>query len=433
MQRLFAGIGIVLCLGAMPPALSAEEYTLDDLFRIALARSERLKIAEEGLAIAELGTDKAQSYLLPRLTATAGITRYTESKRSGTGNVIQPESASSWGLRADETFSLSGRELTALSISRDTVVRSRYDLAALREDYLLRNVATSYYGVLMTRKTVEIAEANLARLTTYRNAAEVRLKIGEATRTALLRTEGELSGAKSELLQARNALELAITVLASQCGIKDTFTVKEPAPRKADSLSQPLSAFQQQAISERSDLKGLEVQRKIAADQVRYAEGAFWPNLSLSAVYGGADQHPASANLNRESLYGGISLNFPFFEGGLRKAELAETKARERQAVLLYEDLRRTIEVEVQTAYLELVTQLGVLKFLDDQMTYARDNERAVAKQFEHGLSTSLDLIDANTLLVQTERKQASTLYQYQLALLRMKKATGMLLKNDPL
>jgi outer membrane protein len=78
-----------------------------------------------------------------------------------------------------------------------------------------------------------------------------------------------------------------------------------------------------------------------------------------------------------------------------------------------------------------LVTQKGILRFLNDQMVFARDNYRAVARQFEFGLSSSLDVLDANTLLVSAERRVASALYNYRLALLRMKKATGTLLGNE--
>ena len=72
-SRVFFGSGAV-------PSLFAEEYSLDDLYRIALARSEILKVAEENLVIAEIGKDKAFSYLLPRLTATGGVTQYSEKK-----------------------------------------------------------------------------------------------------------------------------------------------------------------------------------------------------------------------------------------------------------------------------------------------------------------------------------------------------------------
>lgn len=414
-----------LCL-ATPASLFAEEYSLDDLCRIALARSEKLKMAEENLAIAETGKDKAFSYLLPRLTATGGYTQYSEKKFTATGSVLQPESASAWGVRVDETVSLSGRELTALGISRQNVMKSQYDLTAIREDYLLRYVAAAYYNVLIARKGLEIADSNLERLMKYREAAEKRLRVGEVTKTALLRAEGELSGAKSDRLQAQNGLELAMAVLASNVGIKDAFMLREVTAAEGEIPA--MTVFRERAFAVRADLKSMEVQKQIAADQTKFTKGAFWPTISVSGIYAGADQYPSTSSLNRESIYGGVALNFPFFDGGLRKSEVSEAKARERQAALLYEDMKKGIEIEVQTAYLDLVTQKGILQFLNDQLAFARDNYHAVARQFDFGLSNSLDVLDANTLLVSAERKASSALYNYELALLRMKKATGMLL-----
>ena len=93
--------------------------------------------------------------------------------------------------------------------------------------------------------------------------------------------------------------------------------------------------------------------------------------------------------------------------------------------------MKKGIGIEVQTAYLDLVTQKGILQFLDDQVAFARDNYQAVARQFDFGLSNSLDVLDANTLLVSAETKVVSAVYNYRLALLRMKKATGTLLRNE--
>jgi outer membrane protein len=411
-----------------PASLFAEEYSLEDLCRIALASSEKLKVAQENITISELGREKAFSFLLPRLTATGGMTQYSQKKLTATGSILQPESATAWGVRADETFSMSGREWTALGISKDNILRSQFDLAALQEDYLLRFVAAAYYDVLMARKGLEIADANLERLTKYRDAAEKRLRIGEVTKTVLLRAEGELSGAKSDRLQAQNRLELAMAVLASNVGIEGTFSLRESELPPVEGEIPALSVFREQAFTARADLKSLETVKRIAGDQVKYAEGAFWPTVSLSGVYAAADQYPPSANLNRESIYGGVAVNFPFFEGGLRKAELSEAKARERQAVLFYEDLKKGIEIEVQNGYLDLLTQKGILRFLSDQLLFAQENYRAVARQFEFGLSNGLDVMDANTLLVSAETRAATAAYGYRLALMRIKKATGTLL-----
>ena len=423
---LVVGILLVVIAAAVPASVHAKEYSLDELYRIALERAERIKLSEEDLYVAKTGKDKALSLLLPKLSAFGNYTKYTTDKYNDMGTILQPDKATSWGVRADESLSLSGRELTALSISRENIVKSQHDLYATREGYLL-NIASAYYDVMKAKKALDIAESNLERLIKYRNAAEKRLKVGEVTKTVLLRAQGELSGARSDAIKAINALELAKAVLARTVGIEGDFQLKEAPPE--DMNITPESSFQEMAFSGRADLKSLEIQKKMAEEQVKYAKGAFWPTLSASGVYTSADQSPEMQTLARDSTYGMLSLNFPFFEGGLRRADVREARARERQSALAYEDFKKSVGIEVASAYLDIVTQKGTLKYLEDQVVYARDNFNAVAKQFEFGLAQSLDVMDANTLLVTAERNLSEAVYNYQVAILKMKKATGTLLK----
>jgi outer membrane protein len=65
-------------------------------------------------------------------------------------------------------------------------------------------VTNAYYDVLKAGRFVEISQANIVRLIKYRDAASTRLKIGEVTKTAVLRAEAELSGAQSDLVKSEN-------------------------------------------------------------------------------------------------------------------------------------------------------------------------------------------------------------------------------------
>ncbi|MBI5188547.1 MAG: TolC family protein [Nitrospirae bacterium] len=424
---------IFFILTSFSNTLAQEEYSLNDLYRIALERAERIRLSEEDLYIAERGKDKALSVLLPRLSAFGNYTRYSESKISGSGWPIQPDWSTSWGLRLDQSLSLSGKELTAFTIAKENIEKGRYDLNAVKETYLL-NISITYYDVLRAKKAVEIAKANVERLKKHRDAAAIRLKIGEVTKTTLLRAEAELSGAESELVRVENNLILARAVLARVVGINGDYDVKESVDSSQYTVDskgiESIESLKQTALSERAELKSIEFQKRITEDQVKFIRGAYWPTLSIEGVYSKKDEDPASPFLNKESIYGGIKLNFPFFEGGLRRAEVREAEARQKQAELVFEDLKKTISIEVENAYLDLKTQAGILKSLEDQLTFARDNYNAISKQFEFGLANSIDVMDANTLLVTAQRQLADAKYNYQLSILRLKRATGTLLKT---
>ena len=411
---------------AFVSAANAEEYTLSDLYKQALKNSEKIKIAEENLYIAKMGKDKAWAVLTPRLTAFGTYNHFSEQKVSSVAGVIQPYESGNWGVRADESFTLNGRELNALKVAGQSIIRSEYDLDATKSDFVLA-VASAYFDVMKSKKSLEIAAANMERLTQYRDSVEKRLKVGELTRTALLRADGELSGARSEYLKATNALKYSRVALVRITGVEDEFRLKETA--LPDEQNASINNLRTIAFDTRSDLKSFAVQTNMAEEQVKYARGAFWPSIGLFAIYNGADQYYPAQSLNRESVLAGVSLTFPFFEGGLRMAELREAKAKERQAKLAYNDFKKNVDIELQSAYLDLQTQQGTLIFLEDQRIFAEDNYNAVIRMFNNGLSTSLDVMDANSLLLSAERNVNEAHYNYQLANLRLKRTSGMLMQ----
>jgi outer membrane protein len=424
------GAILTILLLFLSPLVLAEEYTLSGLYKEALKNSEKIKFAEENLYIAQVGTDKAWSLLIPKLTAFGTYYHYSQQKVTIAGVMLQPNEAGNWGVRMDESFSISARELNALKFAGQNVTKTAYDLDATKSDFVLA-VASAYFDVMKAKKSLEIAAANMERLTQYRDSVDKRVRVGDLTKTALLRAEGELSGARSDYLKATNALELARAALVRITGIPDDFRLKETLPPNEEEGS--LKVLRGMAFDARPDLKSFDIQINMAEEQVKYAKGAFWPYVSLFAIYTGFDQYPAGASpqtqtLNRESVVAGVGLTFPFFEGGLRVAELNEAKAKKRQAKLAFDDFKKNVDVELQSAYLDLQTQRGTLKFLADQLTFAEDNYNAVIRQFDNGLALSLDVMDANSLLLSSEKNVAEALYNYQLAYLRLKRSSGMLL-----
>jgi outer membrane protein len=445
-MKLYSKMILILMLTAgclMPSLLHASEYSLSDLFIIALKQSEKIQYSQENLAIARIGKAKAISALIPRITGFGQYTEYKSREYSDTyiqlpsalhmdpiqiESLTQPDSAGGWGIRADESFSLGLREFTALSMAETGIKKSTVDLDNTKEEFLLQ-VARSYFDTLRAQKQVDIARANLDRLTSYRDMADKRLKVGEATKTVLLRAEGELSGAKSNMVNASNAVNLSRAVLVRLTGIGTDFILKEQSAE--DKEIQGLDDLKNTAWSNRSDLKSYEYMKKLASQQKSYAMGSYFPNVTLSGLYQRTDMSPGDINYVPETASLSASFNFPLFVGGYRKADVDEAKAKYRQAELLYDDLKKNISIEVETTWLDVNAQKETIKFLTDQVAFAKDNFHSVSRQFELGLASSIDVIDANTLVLTSERNLTNETYALQIALLRLKRSTGMLLKDS--
>ncbi len=436
---------ILLFLTVLFPGISyGQEYSLNDLYKLALEQSETIKIAEEDLTISEYERDRAFSTLVPTFSAFGQHTRYTEDQYRG-ALLLQPEYTDEWGLRLDQSFSLSGKEFTALKIAKDGIEKSSFDLEAVKESFLL-SVASKYFIVLRSKKDLDIAGQNVERLTKHRDAAKTRLEVGEATKTVLLRAEAELAGAMSDLIKAENSLIISKIRLAKSVNISGDYTVREPRPgidsgmpdqglSGLDSLTEncrPSTAdcFAETALKERAEIKSAKIRRDTAQKQVKYEKGSYWPDLSIEGVYARQENEPASTSDLSERIYGTVKLNFPFFEGGLRKAEVGQARAKLRQAEHSLSDLKRSIRVEVENSFLIVKRESAVYKQIQAEVEFSQDNYESVTKQFQHGLADSIDVMDANTLLVTAERELATAEYAYQFSVLRLLRTEGLLLKT---
>ncbi len=255
--------GLPLCRGLFPGR------SLPD----RLGPSEKLKIAEENVAIAEIGTDRARSLSASprhrhrrRHTILAKeVFRFGERHPAGDHLLL------GWA-QSTRPLSLSGRELTALGISKQNVTKSPISISRRSaKTIILRFVSAAYYNVLLARKDLEIADANLERLTKYREAAEKRLRIGEVTenrpparRGGALRGEvGPASGAeRSRTGDGRPG---------AQC--RDQGCLSAPRGSAVEGDVPPLTSFRDEAFATRADLKSLEAQKQIAADQIQICRG----------------------------------------------------------------------------------------------------------------------------------------------------------------
>ena len=112
------------------------------------------------------------------------------------------------------------------------------------------------------------------------------------------------------------------------------------------------------------------------------------------------------------------------------RAEVSEARSRVRQAELSSDFLRKSIESDVEEAYVNMQTVTSVLETAKLEMDYAKGNYEAVDGLFSEGLLASLSLIDAEQALTMAERELMNAIYDRELAILRLRKSIGTLGKE---
>lgn len=412
--------------------------SLIDLYRLAIEGSERIKQARENVLIAEKDKQRALSVLIPRFSAYGSYTLSNYDQDTDPPFTGDPASLSiednalAWGVSLNQSFTLNGKELTALDIANDAIEKSEYDLNTTKETYLF-DVANAYFAVLRARKARQIAEESVKRLEKHKEFVQARLELDAVTKTDLFRAESELSDATANLIESKNQYIYSKAALRSLVQLPGDFIVDEPEESLSENQVPDLPSLKETGLAQRPEIKSAKKQQAVSEKNIKLSKGDFWPTLGLEAKYGSQnDAFGGTYDYDQDTTgYSlGATLTFTLYDGGLRRAEIAQAHARERQARLSISEISKQINLEIEEAYLYVITQKSRLSSLQDKLSYSKQNYLAVSEQYKHGIANSVDMMDANTLLVSAEQGLSDAYFSYKLSQLRLKRSTGSFLAD---
>jgi outer membrane protein len=398
-----------LTLGFCPGVSAAEisHYTLKALCRAANENAQQIRIAQEDVVYARQEKLRARSVLVPRATTFAAATRYRDAE------MFSPDTTT-LGVKLTQSFTLNGRELIAYDVAKKGIETNAYTLEAVRSAYLLE-VALAYFETLAAKRLLEVAQADVQRLEAHKQAVEEKLRVGSVTRTDLYRAEAELSRAMSDQVTAYNAVVQNKARMVRLTGIDQGFSISDSDIQGMDAFDLVQERIQAEALENRFEIKAAEKNLEIAGRTIAYEKGDFWPSVTLETGYKESDisytSSPADVKYDTEEAYIQAELVFTLYDGGLRRAQIRQTQVRHRQAQQALEQIKNDILLESRVAFSEYENAKNTLINLQDELKSAQENHNAVQMQYQYGMADIIDMMDANTLLVRSERRISNAQY----------------------
>jgi len=407
---------------------------LEEAYQLALTNEEQVKIAAHELAKAHLLPWRAIALLTPRAEISGTFTRNKEEIAfvrpgtstgdgdpfAGTTSVIRP--LESW----QGTFILTQpifqpAFLPTLRFGKETVQQSerRYEFT-MRE--VLFGVARAYYDALRSREQVRVARDTLKLTKDELKQAQARFRVGEVTKTDVLRAEVEVARAERALIANQNALQLAFATLARVVGVSEPLRVAEPTPPV--SRGEPYPQLVEQAYRQRQDLQAQASAIEATRERKNQVLARYAPQVNTQWQYPRLDT-PTFANRDKFWV---LTLNFqvPLFDGGVRELDLQEQQENLTQSELQLERLKKDVGIEVKQTLLAVETLEATLETLKKEVSLAQENYRITSKQYAVGLATSLDVNTAVNTLNQVRTQLIDQTYAYQVALLALDRAVGI-------
>jgi outer membrane protein len=419
---------LALATAAAVPGLAAAQ-TLQQLVEAARGYDATFRAAQASAQSAEFRAAQADALGQPSaaLTASAG-TSYTESSRAPAS--IQ---ASTVQAGVNGRYPLFNRSNQAtMAQARKSLELSKADLATAEQDLIIR-VSQAYFDVLTAENALGAVRANKAFITEQLASAKRNFEVGTATITDTREAQARFDLALAQEIAAENDLRtkrIALDQLVGQAGVAPKalkVPVDLPGPVPADPEQWVGTADQGHPTVRRARL-GFDV-ATLETDKARAAEK---PTLDAVASVTGSNGRGGLDALNRSTGTStvatlGVQFNWPLFTGGSTQNRIKETLALEDQARNQLEAARRGVALGTRQAFFGLQSVLAQVKALEAAEASSKLALESTQLGYRVGVRVNLDVLNAQSQLVTTQRDLAAARYNVLLATLRLKQASGQL------
>lgn len=408
---------LLLVFGFTAQGACEPSYTLKQLCRIANKNAETIQIAREQTYIAEQDKKRAQSVLIPAVRLYGSYLNYKKD------DYYTPD-VNMLGGKLTQSFTLNGRELIAYDVSKKGIEKAKFSELTIRSDYLFQ-VAYAYIQALNLKRLMEVADAEVERLNAYRDSVNKKLTVGSVTKTALYRAQAELSKAKTNQIVAINNVQTAKAGIVRLTGIEDKFSIAPGDIKDVENFSVTLEGIKSYALENRYEIKEATKDVEIARRTIAYEKGEYWPRIEFEGGYREKDitydtGTGTQGGYDTEEAYIQAQFIFTLYDGGLRRAQVRQAAARQRQAEHSLANGKKAIILESKQSFLEFNTAKSTLINLADEVKSAEENFNAVQMQFKYGMANSIDIMDANTLLVDAQRRISNASSSFYLSILKI-------------
>jgi outer membrane protein TolC len=285
------------------------------------------------------------------------------------------------------------------------------------------DVAVAYYQLLRARSLHRIATESVRRGQDDLDVARKLGKGGVIEREKVLRAEVALAQAQRALDVAEEGEAIAVAALNLAIGLNVSAATGVVDTGDVPPFTQSLADCLRVAVTGRREFQVARQAVRVAQVGSRVARADFAPRIVAEGNY--LDFQQSSPRGHFDLPFGFIKLEWDFFEGGKRVAEMrvADSKIREAQAQA--ESIADTIAFQVNQAYRQLVTARKAIDRSRPAVDQTREAYRLVVARSRQGDATPAELTDAEAALTRAEQDYANSVYGYLTAIERIQFAMG--------
>jgi len=385
-------------------AQTEKTFTLSEVFRLAIANSKQLKLAQTGVEISQTVTKVVESALLPSIDVSLsgsyiGNVAIIYRNFSNSQTFKMPHLGNNFAIDASQVIFTGGAIRTNIAKSRleEQVAKLNYERNELDICFLV----TGYYLDLYKMKNQrEVFLKNMEQTEMLIKQIKSKETQGMALGSDVTRHELMLQNLKLALIEVDNNSKIINQQLIVTLGLPaDTRINPDPSVLNMDLSAVNKDNLLQLAITNLPELKSAALNKDIAAKDIRIAKADYYPQIALVAAnhFDGPiliEVPTINSNLNYWYVGVGVKYNLASLYKNNKKVQLVNKKQQLAENV---EALAvQHTQVAVQSAYIRFMESFDKLKVYETSSRLASENYRIINNRYLNEAVLITEMLDAS-------------------------------------
>jgi len=297
-----------------------------------------------------------------------------------------------------------------------------------RQDVIL-DAKNAYYLILKAQKLLEVADETVKQITAQKDVAENMYQVGMSPLNDLLQSQVQLANAKQRLITAKNNLDLT----ESQFNTLLRRPVNSPVS-VVDILDYTPWEYDIDyclALAEdlRLEIEVADLEIQIAEKDYKLSQRDFFPSVNLVGTWTkrGTDWDVDGGEGISDKDFWDIraTATWDFWQWGRTRYGVKEKLSRLSQTKLRKQEILDNIDLEVKQAYLKTQESQKNITTIEKAIEQAKENLRITEERYKEQVSTTTDVLVAQTLLTETMTNYYNALYDFKIAKAILYRALG--------
>lgn len=397
------------------------DMTLERCLEIALGNNPQINMAFQDILASDARIKQVWSNYFPQLSWQTGYTKIRQLQLSDAlgqnltfnyfilGQITLQQMLYDFGVTQNQAtikkLDYEGYK-TTLSGTINTVIYQTKD---------------AYYNLLYAYENKRVAEDTVTKFAMFYDQAKAFYEIGLNPKVDVTIAEANLSNSKLQLIQADNAVNLAIAKLNNVMGVPfiDEYNIQERL--RYDPIDVSLNGAVDIARESRPELKLAEIKVETAKQTLKLVKKSYYPTLSVEGQF----QVGGKSWVSNHGYNLGGYLNFPTVNGMLIKNEIKEARYIYDKELANAINSQNQIYLEIQNSFLTLQEKKNQIPVALLQVKQSKENYELSYGRYRVGEASPTELKDSQITYQSAQLSYYGALYQYNSAKAALEKAIG--------